>query len=513
MSDHNHTNTTMTEMEEITGSAVEVTKSLDDGACEINRCSTTPDVIPKMVEIDRRTIDSIESIECTVAERLAVPAEAVNSAYMPGKETVTDSSAINIENLLSRKSNEMQYNGFDDIEFADNVQMCCIEERDPNRKSYFIERHLTASSLSQTDPFEHCRSKKNSIDEDVIIQQMVDTVLFQVDRGDHMQEIVTVNCMAPQLRSNDDVVSEDESGEENGQTETRAIVHTINDVKDVEMVTAARTESIETTEKKPLISFGVYQSPSTIGQIEQFTPNSIGHSQEFKSRLSRLLGQFNDEQIKFSTPISTSRRRSISVPDNMDTLSMNGDRGSSRKMLVIGEDNIPAPPNFDQLMYDTIGRQMKMQTNQNHIPATAMGIENVFEKSFDRAATTTNSMHRSQKSVDLMKLFVQEAEAEADVISVASIRDRLNEIYGRGPLPNVTFTEENVNSDSTDSRRDSEHGIQLRKQIISHDTVYKQKQLFRDVLKSINSNVRNSLHRTDSIASADVHTDIDKHKN
>lgn len=493
MSDHNHTNTTMTEMEEIAGS-VETLKPFEDGqASELNRRSTTPDVIPKMAEFGRETI---ESTECQAAARAIIYAETVNSAYLIEEEAVPNSPPIKIENQFVRKLNECQCNGFDDIEIADDVKICCIEKREPNGKVYFVDMDLTESSSPQTTSANR-ELKTNSIGEDIIIQEIVDRVLFPSNRK--IETIAVGRKFAPPPP--DDAISEDESEVEDAAIETRAIVHTIIDVKDVELADQSSAKTMDASEKKSFFTFGVYRSPAN-NQNEQSTTESIGRSKEFRDRLTQLLGQYSEEPMKLST--SLERKRSISIPENINTASMIPDRRPSLKLLISqdSKSGIPAAPKFDQLMYNTVGRRMKMQQNPNLVPATAMSIENEFAKSFDRLAPLSGYMHRTKKSDDLMKLFDHETEANADVTSVSSIKERLNEIYGRGRPPIAPFNE---NDDSTvDSRRNSDEGIQLRKPIKPYDTVHKQKQLFSDVLKSINPEVRNSLHRTESIAKADV---------
>lgn len=491
----------MTEMEDITGS-VETLKPFDDEPSEFNRRSITPDVIPKMMDVGRQTT---ESVEHPVAARATMQAEALNSAYMVEEGALATLPAFKVENQSTR-----QCNGFDDIEFADDVKICCIEKREPNGKVYFIEMDLTTTQSPQTTS----SASSDSFGEDVIIREMVDKVLLQSERDDHEHRIVAVDRKATPPRSDDGAVSEDDSEVEDAEIETRAIVHTINDVKDVDMPTVKVPVKPEvevadqpvsvTTDKKPFFTFGVYRTPSS-SQIENSPSNSVGRSKEFKDRLTRLLGQFSEEPAK--TPSSLERKRSISISDNINKASMAEVRRPSLKRLVAdggSNDGIPAAPKFDQLMYNTVGRRMRTQPNQFQVPATAMSIENEFAKSFDRLKTSSSHMHRSKKSDDLMKLFDLETEASEEAASVSSIRDRLNEIYSRGRPPIATFTEETANSEPTDSRRNSEEGIQLRKPVKPYDTVHKQKQLFSDVLKSINPEVRNSLHRTESIASADV---------
>lgn len=503
----------MTEMEDITGS-VETLKPHEDDPSEFNRRSITPDVIPKMMDVGRQTT---ESIDHPVAVRATMQAEALNSAYMvEEEEALATLPVIKAENQSTRKSNESQYNGFDDIEFADDVKMCCIEKREPNGKVYFIEMDLpaTQSPQSTSSASSDRENKTDSFGEDVIIREMVDKVLLQSDRDEHEHRVVAaVERRATPPRSGDGALSEDDSEAEDAEIETRAIVHTINDVKDVDMPAAeaavkpegeVTAEPIVTTDKKQFFTFGVYRTPSS-SRIEKSPSNSVGHSKEFKDRLTRLLGQFSVEPIRAPSPFE--RKRSISIPANINEASMADGRRPSLKLLATdggSNDGIPAAPKFDQLMYNTVGRRMRTQHNQIQVPATAMSIENEFAKSFDRLTNSSSHMHRSKKSDDLMKLFDFETEASEEEASVSSIRERLNEIYSRGRPPIATFTEETANDESTDSRRNSEEGIRLRMPLKPYDTVHKQKQLFSDVLKSINPEVRNSLHRTESIASADV---------
>lgn len=492
----------MTEMEEMTGS-VETLKPLEDDGIETDRCP--PDVIPKVADIGRQTM---ESIEFPVAALATMQAEAVNSAYMIEEEAVTHSPAIKVENQFTRKSNESQKNGFDDIEFADDVKMCCVEKKEPNGKVYFIEIDLNESPPLQTNaaaPSDRER-KKNSFDDDVIIQDMVDKVLFKTDRSDNSLESIAMEHKVLPQRSDNETVSEDEPEAEDAEIETRAIVHTIIDVNEVETdadAAAADTKQMSTTATKPFFTFGAYESPS-VSQTGRSSSRSLGHSQDFKDRLARLLGQFSEEPTKSTTPLE--RKRSISVPDHINTASSIAGRRPSLKLVVAdgSESDIPAAPKFDQMMYDTIGRRMKMQQNQVQVPATAQSIENEFDKSFNHLTSSSSHLHRTKKSDDLMKLFDQESEANAmGAPNVLSIRERLNEIYGRRRPPIAVFVGENLN-DESNSQRDSDEGIQLRKPIKPYDTVHKQKQIFSDVLKSINPEVRNSLHRTESTASADV---------
>lgn len=382
--------------------------------------------------------------------------------------------------------------------------MCCVEKKEPNGKVYFIDIDLNESPPLQTNAAAPSDRERNTFNDDAIIQDMVDKVLFKTDRSDQSLESIAVGHKVLPQRSDNDTVSEDESEAEDAEIETRAVVHTIIDVKEVEMdaeAAAADTKPMSTTGTKSFFTFGAYESPS-VNRTGRSTSGSIGHSKDFKDRLARLLGQFSEEPTKSTTPFE--RKRSISVPDHINTTLSTAGRRPSLKLVVAdgSERDIPAAPKFDQMMYDTIGRRMKMQNSQVQIPATAQSIENEFDKSFTHMASSSSHLHRTKKSDDLMKLFDQEANA-VEAPSVLSIRERLNEIYGRRRPPIGVFVGENVN-DESNSRRDSDEGIQLRKPIKPYDTVHKQKQLFSDVLKSINPEVRNSLHRTESTASADV---------
>lgn len=491
----------MTEMEEINGS-VETLKPYDEDASQLNRRSTTPDVIPKLAGMGRQTV---ETMECPVAARAMMQAEAVNSAYLIEEEAVANSPAIRVGNPLTRKSNESQCYGFDDIEFADDVKMTCIEKREPNGKVYFIATDMTSSQTSAAASADR-DSSTDSGGEEVIIQEMVEKVLFQSNRGDANIEIVAMDRKISPPRSDHDDVSDDGSEVEDAEIETRAIIHTIIDAEAA--VEPAPEQPTITTDKKPFYSFGVYQSPAH-SRMERSTPDSIGHSKEFKERLTRLLGQYSDDSVK-STP-SVERKRSISIPADINVVSLSENGRPSLKLLVTegSSGGIPAAPKFDPFMFNTVGRRMKLQHNQIQAPATAMSIENEFVKSLDRMAPSS-PIHRTKKSNDLMSLFKHETEdnAETEEASVASIKERLNEIYGRGRPPIEPFVEDSVNYESG-SRRESEEGIQLRRPMKPYDTVHKQKQLFSDVLKSINPDVRNSLHRTESFAKAATATHKD----
>lgn len=467
LSDHNHTNTTMTEMEEITGS-VETVKSMEDDASDSNcRSMTPPDVIPKIIESDEQTI---ESIECPMVNMPEMHAEAVNSSY--GFEQLVSSSA--------NKPMETQYNGIDDIEFADDVKMCSIEKCEPNGKVYFVEMDLTASPSSlKTIYRENIANSTNSLSfgENGIIQEMVDKVIYQSDRTQSRQEISEVN---------DEAEHNDESDADDAEIETRAIVHTIND--DVlELTIKENPIPIEAEEMaKPFFTIGNYESSHT--QIEHRTELIGPRSEirpEFKDRLTKLLGQYSEEPIKLQ--ISLPPKRSISTSDNINTT-----------IMTNGRNNIPVAPKFDQLMYNTIGRRTQLQHNKIQVPA--MSIENEFAKSLDRFAS--NQIHRTKNSDDLLKIVKYETESDATTADVSSIREKLNAIYGRGRPPVAAFVEENANSESVNDRRNSEDGIQMRKPIKLYDAIHKQ--LFSDVLKLINPDVRNSLHRTESVALADV---------
>lgn len=485
----------MTEMDEIIGSAETVQRTEREMVTDENAASLN--VTPKSVEFERQAIAVNEN---AIATGTTAHARTISSTYLIGEEIMSQSPPIKNNNnnndnshSIARKVNETKSNVFDDIEYADDVKMCCIEKKEPNGNLYFIEMDLTES----TDSDETMGSlvEGRPAGEDIIIQRMVEKVLFQADTPQRPDSDMVEQ--PPQ----EDVISEDESVTEDAAVETRAIVHTVAVSSESDAV-SEHTATVDDNGKKHIFPFEIHSSPSDT-QIQQSSSQSVGHSEEFKQRLTRFLAQFGNEPTKVDLA-SLGRKRSISIPDNMNAVSMTiAPEHSGNDANANGR--IPRAPKFDQTIYSTIGSRMKVRSNQMPAPATAISVDNEFEISFQREALSSGHMHRTKRSDDLIKLFDQPNEQKDNetIASVSSIREKLNEIYGRARPPIVIFAKEHPPND-TDDNRSAEDAIHLRLPDKPYDTVQRQKLLFSDVLRSINPEIRNSLQRSDSFGSIDV---------
>lgn len=294
---------------------------------------------------------------------------------------------------------------------------------------------------------------------------------------------------------------------------------------------------------KPIFEIQTYDEKFPNLEPKHHT-SSEGHQSNFKDRLTHLIGQHSETQSTVSgantpssrqskSPTISSKRHSRSTsdllelfqPDGLppgspgstsDGSNVNGDPQNSK--AAPGE--IPKPPRFDPLLFNTIGSRSNTRSRPK-LPATAQSIENEFDRAFKQNLAGPRDfdqvkLRRAPKSEALNKTPEVEAE-EDDTKRMTSIRERLEKILGRGPpervsypqsymtpvpdYPNAPIAQAGEVSKKTDVDNDSEI-IHYRKPVRPFDTVHKQKVLFNDVLKSIIPDIRTSLHRTDSTASA-----------
>lgn len=508
--------------------------------------SVTPDIIPKSVIFENGT--RIIRMNEEPTEMATIHIEAMSAVYFAEH----GAPATIAENTAIRKPVNSQI-GFDEIYFADDVKGSCIEKREPNGKVYFIE--MDPVELLEMEQKEIVENLNESIQwknkDENIVNEILERVLSQTDTIDELAEIPQItllNKFDPKIEIEQD--AEDDVDEFEKEKEVKAIIHSTNESIDSEynenkeemvkldkqLVQEIKSPSVESSlvdkvqianKENPFFSIGVYKSPADETKVIE----SDGRRKEFKEHLKRLIAQSqnpNDTMVR-SIGRAASRTNKIdelidrrpslksfkSTPKNM-TLAYATDterqqlqiyKKNSTENGVKENANIPVAPQFDHKLYNSVGVRIR-----NH-PATAMSIENEFEKSFQNAG----ALHRTKKSGNLSELFQQEQESATAV----SIKEQLERILGRGrpeqlPYANaITSETSDVKSDAPEiainhrkieSRRESEleDGINFLRPIKPYDTVRKQKQLFSDVLKAIKPDVRTSLHRTSSTASSDI---------
>lgn len=465
------------------------------------------------------------------------------SEEFPVSNSIGATSTSNVVTIeVSRALQKSASNKFNDIELVEDVKNSCVERREPNGTTYFIE-------IDPSTGHERAENQLNEFDDGKSDADIVDEILGKVlnlydepssptknqendsgrgsastrrylddddDENDDEEigiENSTENDYVASIKSDESIECEEES------IQTRAIVHSTNDLQNSTISSESSLRSIDRESLKPLPNFsiGVYRS-----SIQHDEPifETTGRNKAFKERLERLLGAQNSNEIPHvaaksdeSLPRRLSLKRTASAMDFENETMSTPPTTTTAATIEFDASSIPVAPKFDADLFNTIGRRLKQQQQQQQHPqqkyeknfSTPTNM-NVIDRSFGR-------LHRTSSYDNLSKIGSNERRdaAEEAPKTVNEIKEKLNDILARGKPVMITITDETTaETDANIVRRPK-----VNDNIEPFDTVKKQKQKFTNVLKAINSDVRNSLHRTNSNASADIHRrstdDINNH--
>lgn len=523
--------------------------------------SVTPDVIPKhsnrklsvisnQLQTPNERFDEDASIFAVAINRQAIDTikttESSEMVSMPVKSSAKENCGENQENTRSNYRTSSLKN-FDEIVFVDDIKDICIEMKEPNGTAYFVEME-PQDRLEQVDALKEKNSEEVTAKKDEkTVLEMLDRVLGQTEKvGDEHRKSVHEATM------NVENTVDDKDDVEVEQTTEVALIHTTSDssgcdedkqstpqplrsskieldapsepikrenegaskisevpVKDE--ATAAPSESKPT----PFFHIGTYKSLDESDSYKGF--ESDEQRKNFKEHLKRLLGhgvthQASTEPRLRRSSSSVRRRPSLqkskSTPDGINLV--NGPKVSPpTRQLGTRKGNIPAAPKFDPLLFNTINSRFKIQRITNE-PATAQCVENEFDKSFQRQNLNAANLQRAQRTEDLTKFSDEKATIPENTEnnSVLSIRDRLERIFARGhpdqatrqsnPKPSALQVPNIKSEISGESIESNDEIVKIRGPQKPSDAVNKQKTIFNDVLKSINTDVRVSMNQSSS---------------
>lgn len=514
--EHDLNVTTVTEMDETTNSS-EAIKNEDAPPNDVSEVlrSVTPDVIPKFDK--HLSTDGIDAFP----------------------ESHQSSSGYRISKAR---------NMFDEIISAEDVKNTCIEMKEPDGKVYFVQQinqitkdlapsyHKDESialeildSVIKSEDWPH-EVKRNSKINDRPFEKY-DVMYEEVGCGG--------SVVHDQLQTNAIRNEAFEQKSDNGEI----FGHIDQTESDIQVIITdpggPKTEPEYATVKR------MPSSPLPVLKLQSFDETSFpletkeishpdGHSYNFKDRLSTIIGLQSEHNGHGASAPSIGKTKTTTSPpavrlskSSSDLLELvpNTNAGAATSTVSLEPPRttpceIPAPPRFDPLLYNTIGARTKTHPRPQ-LPATAQSIENEFEKAFQRSLQGP----RTFDEVHLRRVPRSEAldKADDDVNfdsdeskRMTTIRERLEKILCRGPPARTSFRKslsepppdypDAPGASKSESVEADDDVLRYRKPIKPFDTVHKQKVLFNDVLKSISPDIRTSLHRTDSSASTSTRT-------
>lgn len=378
-----------------------------------------------------------------------------------------------------------------------------------------------------------------------------------VAQNDFSQESETAVSELPASESMENITSENESNSETAVTDVsppESIEINTNDIQsntETAVTDVSASESIQSnkSEKQSIVEnlhvvnqeeVEDMEKRSLIDDKQDDTNSSTSEEpMTFKERLAKLLGQQPVAEVRRVSPRATDQplqnppepklKHSKSEPDIFNSMVMQGvfkdirskyeqnepDASKKPMQMTVTDDididnsnaNVPAPPKFDPFIYKTIG------TRQNPRMALKIGNDNEYESSKKPPLTAPIIMDNDHGTVILR----EKSSEEDDQTRMISIKDRLENIFKRGPpdrfsrpksIVSVAATIDDasvptvVNSTRIDNDKideDDEEVIRIKDSKRPFDTVHKQKLLFNDVLRSIGVETRPSIIRASSI--------------
>lgn len=429
-------------------------------------------------------------------------------------ETITESRNV-------QQHGRTNVNKYDEISSADDIREICIEKREPNGKTYFIEikppmnfsNHETASlNSSSSSTNDECQ------------KSIMENVLKPMD-AEYQRE------SEPHSRSHD-AYSFDESDPAD-ERKVKAVVHvsdeTIkqneidsNDVKTITIQPQMNEIPLEKTKPGAIKAIETRRKLNfRIGAYEAIPKQKLLFENDdkrmaFKMRLENLFGQSECRTLSRhnSPPMAHALRVTNSAPESLILLhskddSMTATKQQCQSKLPLNNNNydangpskIPIPPIFNQQLYDTVGRRNKnieYQTAQSTPAAHEIDIEVSPMPMPVPMPMRKSNISRSHAHENLTIIGQNDNNVDAIVNDPASetIKQKLEEIFSRGRT-------QCINGADTFDQND---GIVLRKiePIEPFDTVKRQKLIFSNVLKSIRPDSSTNLRRTSSSTSTDI---------
>lgn len=518
-------------------------------------------------------IHSIETIEFKVEEEVGADVDAnvnldriTKNDCIECKENTIENGCVQptysvhvIENKHTQRG-QFDVNKFDEISSADDIKQSCIEKREPNGTTYFVEinsnaqTHNNNNSSNGIQILSECSSldaygmanEKNIIEE--VLQQQSIVKPLKHDSNSELSIHDADASATMNLFDESDV--EDEK-------EVKAVVHVsdpnisiIEEDSNDKKIAPNELESKSTIEAdlnenenkitKPgtIKAFGAHKCANfRIGEYEAIPKRKLLFENDsdrmaFKMRLENLIGSNDTKNVetlkrphsRINSPtsrvIGPQLNYSNSAPESLVLSNhVNDDVLQLTKPVLVPApttpvqpcksdapevdetaEKIPIPPTFNQQLYDTVGRRNKS------LIRTVLSTPAVIDTEHEPKSEPDNkkvTLSRSNAHENLTMIDVGQSDSiasEENGSSTAAIKRKLEEIFSRGrtETSDVDFI---LGSDTIESSNDN---VPRTKPETPFDTVKRQKMLFSTVLKSIGPDFHSNLRRTSSVKSNDI---------
>lgn len=393
-----------------------------------------------------------------------------------------------------------------EISSVDDVKHTCVERREPNGTTYFVEVDMVPNGVPATsEPLNQNADVNQSYQPTEFMngftqemeKSMMESVLNQSD-------VEFKPDPKPPIERAATPVSEDSQSED--ELEVRAIVHAPNGhfspfgtppttpgvIRPIDPV-GRRAQTL----RLPNFQIGIYEA---IPKQKLLFENDKNR-RAFKRQLEHLFSR-NDETLpnrtksNFNSPISKRMtfdskhlNHSISAPESLDIPL--DEITSKQPSIDVMASKIPQPPAFNQHIYDTIGRRNRKVLS---VASDVIDIDSPASVSHVPPEPVAVMM---VKKGNLSRTKAHENLTELDNDEVPNIKQKLESIFSRGQTTQVTNVAELDDNQN--------QNIRWSKRMEPFDTVRMQKQRFNNVLKSIGPDNHANLHPTQTTAAIDIH--------
>lgn len=490
-----------------------------------------------------------ESIEFSETKNQIILASPVSELTPVVTSEINVAGVVVAPVKLSRtpSPNNSGQHKFDDIVLASDIIDSLSERKEPNGKVYFVDEGR-GEKLITTD------LQQRSIEEASSAIALLDDVLQREEK--EKNETSTVAVIHLQHDGEEGMEEENEKDTKAIDSNTQAIdaisdqpfdvsvssnlIHHQNEIGSkylpLRVIIPSQQEQNEkiSTPKiliSPAIDYDIEEVPEQSSQflavpVEIIEPEN---SEQFKERLTMLLVQ-NIQPDKSNkqppsppppppltpvTPVNIlSNARSESDINQLllaEIRARNGETEPITKLeiprvkigslvpeqaTIVNTTNVPPPPIFNPVLYNTLGKNRHASNEMSEV---------VVEENY--------AVHLRPRAPPPD----YDNDDDDDEQRMSSIRDKLEKIYSRGPMqysrpitvvPVAGSPEPNPVTDLKIQNKAEESLEQVKR---PYDTVHKQKAIFSDVLKSLNSNARPSLTRIRAPVQRKVNT-IDEAK-
>lgn len=468
-----------------------------------------------------------------------------------------------IKSLPKASPPQMDHSKLNEISSVDDIKHMCVERREPNGTTYFVEVDLVQTTENDMKNEEVLQNGEN-IDESAeeLEKNIVERVLSQTDiemRPTSEPKLIIL-AVSPEF--------EDSDSEEEEEKEVRVIVHASNEQSSIyeqsdstsfqssipseslmtpidssipyesttpfesttptassvpyehstsfELLTPSQTRTSPGVIRPVGASENSKQSPNfQIGVYEALPRQKLLYENDkermaFKMRLENLFGQ-NDEtaslnraKSNFSSPITPHSQRLSTLHHSISAPESLLNETITNAPVKVVPSKIPIPPAFNQELYDTVALRNRkaFSSASNVIDVNGTTNDHVPVESVNKKG----NLSRTKAHENLAELMAENDAPPAEVVlreastSAPNIKQKLEEIFSKGRT--TTQLDESVDLEA--NRNSNNENMRRSKRLEPFDTVRKQKMLFSDVLKSIGPDIHSNLHPIHTTAAIDI---------